>query len=523
MSRHLRHSLQHTLIFDAPPNQLLSDHSATQVLVAVMLVMLLVLHLFIPSYDYVGAVAGIRQIAVECDWHAAGDLYSTGLKGGETVLRYSSERSSDFQQLRAEDTDIIVALIRAAVIIAVLVVPPETRGLFGAPPFMQAMLVAGIIFTFIQAILFFSNHNLRPYRLVALGLDLLLVNAITMTFAKSGRDLFQIYFLVVITAAIWYRRTGAIVTALAAIILSIAAEWRTTGYDPWVLAQDYSVTRAPLLLIIAVITGYLVKARDAERATIAGLDHELRMARRLQAEMLPQQIPDVPQLDIAVAFHPARHVGGDLYNLQLTDDGRLMVVLADMPGKSVYGLVHLSALNSHLTAAMHEGLSPDAMATRVNRAIYPALQPDSYAALFIGIIEINTKAEFVNCGHLPPLLLRNGDVDDVTELSTGGILIGAVEKPDYQMRPVAFGPGDLMVCYTDGISEVRNRSRQQFGTSGVLEAIEAAGDADAATIIASIMQHRQDFADTDTADDATLLVIRHLPVPHAPDGLSEAT
>ena len=322
MSRHLRHSLQHTLIFDAPPNQLLSDHSATQILVAVMLVMLLVLHLFIPSYDDVSAVAGICQIAVECGWHAAGDLSSTELKGGETVLRYSSGRPSDSQQLRAEDTDIIVALIRAAVIISVLVVPPETRGLYGAPQIMQAMLLVGIIFTLIQAILLFGNHNLRPYRLAALSLDLLLVNAITMTFAKSGRDLFQIYFLVVITAAIWYRRTGAIVTALAAIILSIAAEWRTTGYDPWVLAQDYLVTRAPLLLIIAVITGYLVKARDAERATIAGLDHELRMARSLQAEMLPQQLPDVPQLDIAVAFHPARHVGGDLYNLQLTDDGR---------------------------------------------------------------------------------------------------------------------------------------------------------------------------------------------------------
>jgi serine phosphatase RsbU (regulator of sigma subunit) len=375
---------------------------------------------------------------------------------------------------------------------------------------MLAMLVFGICFTFIQAILFFGHRCLQPYRPVSLTLDLLLVTAITLTFARGGRDLFQIYYLVVITAAVWYRRAGAVITAVLAIILSVAAEALSTGYDPWLLAQEYSITRAPLLLLVAVITGYLVRARDAERATIAELDHELRMARRLQAEMLPRQIPELPELDIAVAFRPARHVGGDLYNLQLTDDGRLMVVLADMPGKSVYGLVHLSALNSHLLAAMHEGLSPDSMAHRVNRAIYPALQPDSYAALFIGIIETSGMIRFTNCGHLPPLLLRNGDVRDIVEMGSGGILIGAVEEPEYQMRSLPFGPRDLLVCYTDGISEVRNRDREQFGTDGVLAAVEAAGDADAASIAESIMQRRQKFAESDATDDATLLVIRRV-------------
>jgi serine phosphatase RsbU (regulator of sigma subunit) len=425
-------------------------------------------------------------------------------------MRYGFDHAPDSVRLRAEDTDIIVALIRAAVIIAVLVVPPQTRGLFSAPPFMLAMLVFGICFTFIQAILFFGHRCLQPYRPVSLTLDLLLVTAITLTFARGGRDLFQIYYLVVITAAVWYRRAGAVITAVLAIILSVAAEALSTGYDPWLLAQEYSITRAPLLLLVAVITGYLVRARDAERATIAELDHELRMARRLQAEMLPRQIPELPELDIAVAFRPARHVGGDLYNLQLTDDGRLMVVLADMPGKSVYGLVHLSALNSHLLAAMHEGLSPDSMAHRVNRAIYPALQPDSYAALFIGIIETSGMIRFTNCGHLPPLLLRNGDVRDIVEMGSGGILIGAVEEPEYQMRSLPFGPRDLLVCYTDGISEVRNRDREQFGTDGVLAAVEAAGDADAASIAESIMQRRQKFAESDATDDATLLVIRRV-------------
>jgi len=422
--------------------------------------------------------------------------------------------SSDFRRpiearQRVEDTDIIVALIRAAVIIALLVVPPETRGLLNAPPFMQAMLIIGILFTFLLATLFFGNYSMHPYRPVALLIDLMLVTAITVTFSESWRDFSQIYYVVVITGAIWYRRGGAITTAVLAIVLSFAADRITTGYDWWVLATELSFTRVPLLLLVAFITGYLVRARDSERALNIEIDHELRLARRLQSAMLPDQVPEVPELDISLTFRPARYVGGDLYSIRILDEGRLLVVLADMAGKSVYGLVHLSALNSHLVAAVHEGLSLAQMAVRINRGIYPALQPDSYAALFIATIEIATgKIEFVNCGHLPPLLIRAGDVENVVELSSGGILIGAIEDPDYEMVTEHLERGDIVVFYTDGISEVRNKNREELGTSGVLQAVEAAIDEDAATIARSIIAAHEAFSIARYNDDATLIVLR---------------
>jgi len=421
--------------------------------------------------------------------------------------------SSDFgrpleARERVEDTDIIVALIRAAVIIALLVVPPDTRGLLNAPPFMQAMLIIGILFTFLLATLFFANYSMHPYRPVALLIDLMLVTAITLTFSESWRDLSQIYYVVVITGAIWYRRGGAIITAVLAIVLSFAVERITTGYDCWVLAAELSFARVPLLLLVAFISGYLVRARDAERALNIEIDHELRLARRLQSAMLPDHIPEVGELDISISFRPARYVGGDLYSIRMLDEGRLLVVLADMAGKSVYGLVHLSALNSHLIAAVHEGLSPAQMAVRINRGIYPALQPDSYAALFIATIEIATgKIEFVNCGHLPPLLIRGGDVENLVELSSGGILIGAIEDPDYNMVTEHLERGDIAVFYTDGISEVRNNNGEQFGTSGVLHAVKAAIDEDAATIAQSIITAHEAFSVARYNDDATLIVL----------------
>ncbi len=433
---------------------------------------------------------------------------------GQLRSREVNWLSTDFRSIfaareRVEDTDIVVALIRAAVIIALLVVPPDTRGLINAPPFMQAMLVIGILFTFLLAALFFGNYTMHPYRPLALLIDLLLVTAITTTFWEDWPDLFQIYYLVVITAAVWYRRSGAIITALLAIVLGFAVEHATTDYDWQVLAAEFSVTRVPLLLLVAFITGYLVRARDAEHALNIEIDHELRLARRLQSAMLPDQIPETPELDISLTFRPARYVGGDFYSIRMLGEGRLLLVLADMAGKSVYGLVHLSALNSHLVAAVHEGLSPAQMAVRINRGIYPALHPDSYAALFIATIEIATgKVEFVNCGHLPPLLIRPGDSREVVELSSGGILIGAIEDPDYEMRTEQLDVGDIMVFYTDGISEVRNKHKEEFGTSGVLAAVEAVSDESAAMIADSIITAHEAFSVAHYNDDATLIVLR---------------
>jgi serine phosphatase RsbU (regulator of sigma subunit) len=414
---------------------------------------------------------------------------------------------------KREDTDIIVALFRAALIIVLLILPPETRGLLGAPPFIRTMLTFGALYTFIQAVLFFANYSMHTYRPITLAVDLLLVTAITATFAQSGRDLFQIYYILVITGAVWYRRSGAIITALAALGLSFIVEYHLTGADPAGLAYQFAVTRVPWVLLVAIFAAYLVRARDSERELNIQIDHELRLARHLQAHMLPERLPRVPGLDIALRFNPARYVGGDLYAIQTLQDGRILIVLADVAGKSVYGLVHLSALNSHLTAAVHEGLSPAEIATRINRGIYESLQPDSYAAVVIAAIDLNAdNIEFVNCGHLPPLRLRHSDPDDVVQLSSGSILIGAVENPSYENHTEAFEATDTLVFYTDGISEVRGRDNKQFGAQGVLRAIAEMRHQDAEAIAKSVMTARQAFAAANAAaDDATLIVLRRCP------------
>lgn len=410
----------------------------------------------------------------------------------------------------ADDTDILVALIRASATIAILVFPPETRGLIGAPPYMQQVLVIAILFIFAQAWLFFTSRPLHPHRPVALVVDTLLVLGITLTFASYGRNLFEIYYLVVIAGALWYGRRGAVSAAVVAIVLSYVVEYLTLSPDPGLLAAQLLITRVPLLLLVAIITSYLVRARDVERAINLEIDHELRLAKGLQAAMLPRNLPDAPGYRMELRFEPARHVGGDLYRVQMLPDNQLLLALVDMAGKSVYGLVHLSALNSHMDAALDDCLRPAGIAARVNKGIYKVLQPDSYAACFVAALDTAAATiEFVNCGHVPPLLVR-ADGTQTEELSTGGILIGAVEQPDYRALVRHLEPGDVVVLFTDGVCEARNAAGEQFGPEGIEAALRAAQQEsdDMGRWADAIVAAQRAFAADAHSDDATLVLLR---------------
>lgn len=370
------------------------------------------------------------------------------------------------------------------------------------------MLAVGIAFTSLQFAYYFLQKpmsHLRPFSLLT---DIVLVGAIIATFQGSGINLFEIYYIVVITGAIWYRRSGAVITALTAIAVSFSMEFATNGHDP-ALAAGILIAHAPLLLIVAITTGYLVRGRDAERARNVEINHELRMARTLQDRMIPDSIPQVPGFDIAHSFLPARLVGGDLYNISMTDEHHMLVVVADMAGKSVYGLVHLSAVYSHLLAAVHDGLSPVAIAERINSGVYLALQPDSYAAMFIGSIDTRTgEMEYVNCGHVPPLLLNNCADPEPIELCSGGILIGAVPDPNYRTAKIALEPDSVLVLFTDGITEVRDAKRVQFGEQRIVDAVRLTSGKCARDCADAIIAARESHAVDQHADDATLIVLK---------------
>jgi hypothetical protein len=412
------------------------------------------------------------------------------------------------QRGAGEDSDIIVALIRAAFIIAFYFMRfvSKARPL---PLHMDLALGAATVFTLFLVILYVRGRPLVHERPFALTLDLLLVTSAISTVGPVGEGIFDVYYLVVIAGAIWFRRAGALLTAGAAIVLVTFVSPMLQGLPPLGGSIVFS-SKAPLLLLVAVIAGYLVRARDAEHTTMVEMQQEMRLARNLQARMLPAQLPALQNYGLGLIFEPARAVGGDLYDLRLLDDDHLLIVLADMAGKSVYGLVHLSLIHSHLQEAIEQGLSPAEIAESVNHGAYAALQPESYAALFLGILRLSDGLlTFVNCGHVPPIRLRSTGSSEPDLLVTGGIVIGGRRQPDYEQRDVTLGPGDTLVCFSDGISDTRNRHGEQFGEERVAAVCQRLLGRSAQELAAGLMAEARTFAAQTGRDDVTVLVLCH--------------
>ena len=415
------------------------------------------------------------------------------------------------------ETDIFVGLFRTAFIIAFVVTGTLSSFNPRAHNGIWALLVVATVFTVALFLAFGAGRSIPHQRLIALSLDLLLVSAaILMLGVGEQQALFQVYYLIVLIGAIWFGLGGALCTAAAAIVLFLLMHYVTIypvplgelGEAALAVLRD---SGALFLVLIAVIAGFLVRALDRQHQATAQFEQELRLARTVQDTILPRRLPEIPGWELAFRFEPARWVGGDLYEVAELPNGQYLICLGDMPGKSAYGLVHLSLVYSHVHGAALAGLPPAAIANRVNRAVYDVLQPYSYAPLFISMLAPDTgMISFVSCGHLPPLLLRSDGSEEW--LSSNGIVIGGRHEAGYEQKQEEIGVGDLLMCYTDGISGVRNSAGEEFGEERISRVGRAGQTQGAALeyICQEIVSQSQQFSADLRSDDATLLLFRRV-------------
>lgn len=425
-----------------------------------------------------------------------------------------------------DETDIAVALVRTAFVIA-FALTPTFRRMPLLPPMSQAliqlMLPLGVTLTLLLFASYLWHFRLRLKRPVALMVDLLLVTGAMAAYGPSAPQrqwLMAVYYLIIMVAAVWYRRAGATIVALAASVLQTAVQAESAfGWLVVVNGNEMSLPvamfvrgQAAPMLMIGIAASYIVIARDTERTRAGRLEHDMAMARRLQDNLFPAQLPRAPALDIGIRFQPARAVGGDLYDVIELDQGKLLICTGDMAGKSVYGLVHLSLVQSHMKAGARQALEPQQIAEFINRNVYDALQPDSYAALFLGEMDPFTGTlTFVNCGHLPPVIVRGGETDECVELSTSGIVIGGKPEPQYRQGTEVMRSGDILVCYTDGITEARGRRNEEFGCRRMVQIVRQNNQASAQELAGLIIQATDKFSLDAAGDDRTVLVVKAQP------------
>ncbi|HEX9370255.1 MAG TPA: GAF domain-containing SpoIIE family protein phosphatase [Roseiflexaceae bacterium] len=314
-------------------------------------------------------------------------------------------------------------------------------------------------------------------------------------------------------------------TARGAILGILVAD-----YDP----PTHQFTPREMTLYTGIanqVAGALESALLAQDAAEgARLEGELRVARDIQTALLPSAVPAISGWDIAADWRSARLVGGDFYDFwrlpQSTDDRRsttesdsslavgrppsdLGFVIADVSDKGVPAAMFMALSRSLVRAAALDGSPPAFALTRANRWIARDSESAMFVTLFYGILRPeNGLLRYACAGHNPPLLFRAVDAAPI-ELNTPGIALGVLEHATLGDAETTIEPGDILVCYTDGVTEAVNAAEEPFGIPRLIEVVLAQRERCAAEVLDAISEALLAFTEgLPPFDDVTLVVIK---------------
>jgi serine phosphatase RsbU (regulator of sigma subunit)/catechol 2,3-dioxygenase-like lactoylglutathione lyase family enzyme len=245
------------------------------------------------------------------------------------------------------------------------------------------------------------------------------------------------------------------------------------------------------------------KLQAAQRAA-----QELEIARQVQARLFPQSKPRAGTLEYAGACIQARDVGGDYYDFLALGPDRLGLVIGDIAGKGIAGALLMANLQANLKSQCANATNEHfARLPLVNQLFYDNTGESSYATLFFGDYHAPSQLlRFANCGHLPALLLRqDGTVERLHSTCT---VLGLFREWKCVTEEVFFLPGDLLVIYTDGLSEGANQAGEEFGEERIIECLRKHRELCPEALITELVKELRGFALDEQQDDVTLIVAK---------------
>ena len=238
------------------------------------------------------------------------------------------------------------------------------------------------------------------------------------------------------------------------------------------------------------------------------LEKELAIAREIQASFLPDSAPIIPGFDIAGTTITHDEVGGDFYDFIAISETRTGIAIADVSGKGIPAALIMAGFRMGLLAEVRNEFAIRAVMRKVNRLLYESTDRDKFVTAFYGVLDHKNRALiFSNAGHNPPILFRREG--RIEYLEDGGVALGVLPAAEYDDRPITFRPGDLLLFYTDGVSEAESPTGEHFGQQRIERLVESVLDRSAADILASLVARVQEWSgDRGPTDDLTLVVLK---------------
>jgi serine phosphatase RsbU (regulator of sigma subunit) len=238
------------------------------------------------------------------------------------------------------------------------------------------------------------------------------------------------------------------------------------------------------------------------------MEQDMQVAAEIQRGLLPSSAPDVPGYGVAGINQPCRTVGGDYYDFAL-EKSQLLVALGDVSGKGTGAALLMTVLRAAVRA--HWGLADLAeAAARINRTVFENTPPGKYITFFFARLDpLTGRLLFVNAGHNPPLLLRRDG--PLETLRDGGMALGFFDDVSYDLGETFLRPGDVLVMYSDGVTETFDPAGDEFGDERLAELARRHRDLGAAQLEAVVLREIEAFGGGQKAtDDRTLVVLKRL-------------
>jgi phosphoserine phosphatase RsbU/P len=231
----------------------------------------------------------------------------------------------------------------------------------------------------------------------------------------------------------------------------------------------------------------------------------------VQLALLPPADPQLHGYDISAYNFPTEEVSGDYYDWVRIYDDQIGLVIADVSGKGVPAALLMAFLRASLRAATHIGYAPHVSMAKVNYLLWESIERNQFVTAFHGILDASNRTlSFTNAGHNPPMLLDAQGQSRFIE--SGELPLGMFRDTRYHEYYLMLEPGDLLLLYTDGVTEAQNTQGEEFGRERLAQSVKAASHLSSRELIAAVQKDVMAWTDGKGAtDDVTFFVIRALP------------
>ena len=248
---------------------------------------------------------------------------------------------------------------------------------------------------------------------------------------------------------------------------------------------------------------------DQERRHLEG---ELELAQNVQKMLLPQEAPNIPGLEIAAFSRPAQILGGDYFDFIDFRNGFHGLAIADVAGHGVSSSLHMASIQALLRTLVPVNKSPAEVMRQVHKLFIHNIRFETFVTFFIGAFDSSTKAlTYCNAGHQPPLVLHKtkSEKESVEMLWPTGAAIGLVEEANLAEKTIELQEQDLLVMYTDGVTEVVNCKNQEFGRKRLAKLSQQVNNIPVKNLIQEIRKSLEGFSEgKPLVDDTTIVICR---------------